>query len=319
MTHLNSTSTFWRDIYYESIVEHDPRLRTICTQTPWINFDRIVDVDRVAAINDDIVASHPIAIYLNKLAPKSQKFRRINKDVIYKRHKPVRVTPARLPLAIDTGTLKYKLNISDSVIRGLKTSSFLTINPRHRWLKLYERNPQIHFHDIRPIDTTEPDSFNLEVDWQRMNQLENLFQEVSRVPLDEYLNCYKVRIYHRQAWNPMMEGASFPSIWKEPDPSTLVDDVSGVALYHITLLGRDMICECNKCTTGLFSQFNQDSAMLARLDLYRAPDMSRVVPSPFVYSESFAEGCMLPSFFVCNELNKPIKKSEWYWYDACIK
>ena len=109
MTFLNSTSTFWRNIYYESIVEHDPRLRSINTFTPWISFDRIVDVDRVAAINNDIIASHPIAIYLNKLAPESRKFRRINKDVIYKRHEPVRVTPAHLPLAIDTGTYENEL------------------------------------------------------------------------------------------------------------------------------------------------------------------------------------------------------------------
>ena len=288
MTH--SYSTFWRDIYCESIVEHDHRLRSICTQLPWINFEEIIDVDWKAARNEDNVASHPIAIYLNKLAPKSRECGRINKDVIYKRHKPVF-------FSVDGDTISLR------EISGLRVCSFATINPRLRWIKLYERNPRFTS-TISALST----------------QLNRLIQSRSRLtedepagsiprsiasPLDEYLNCYKVRIYHRQAWNPMMEGASFPLIWKEPDPSTLVDDVSGVALYHITLLGRDMICECNKCTLGCQSvQSGQCDA--CRLD-FTEHQTERVVPSP-VYSESFAEGCMLPSFFVCNELNKPIKK-----------
>ena len=83
-----SNSKFWNDVYYESVIEHDHRLRPVCTRAPWINSYDIIQVDWVAAISDDIVASHPIGNYLRKLTSKSQKFKKINKTVIYQRHKP---------------------------------------------------------------------------------------------------------------------------------------------------------------------------------------------------------------------------------------
>ena len=288
-----------------TIVEHDRRLRTICTQTPWVNFDSIVDVDRVAAINDDIIASHPIAIYLNKLAPKSQKFRRINKDVIYKRHQPARVTPAHLPLDIDTESLEYRLNISESVINGLKACSFLTINPRNRWLKLYERNPRF----TATMSTLLKQLHQAIQTQSRFTESSPSEKSIPRsivIPIDKYQKCYKVRIYHRQAWNPMKEGASFPSIWKEPDPSASVDDVSGLALRHITLLCRDMICECNKCTKGC-NFWGKVGCDTCKQDIHEYL-MRHAHPSGIYYG-SFAEGCMLPTFYVWNKMNETIKKS----------
>ena len=98
-----------------------------------------------------------------------------------------------------------------------------------------------------------------------------------------------------------MEGRSFPLIWKEPDPSAWIEDVSGVVLRHITLLCRDMICECNKCTTGCPESFGSKCCDACKMAVFE-----RFHQSIF---GSFAEGCMLPTFFVPhNELNKGIKK-----------
>ena len=295
-----SYSTFWSSIYHESIVEHDPRLRSICTNAPWINFDHIVDVDWVAANHYDRVASHPIAIYLNKLAPPSQKFKRLNKVVIYKRHQP-----ACLPFAIDTEDFYCDPNGCFRGINGCIACYNITINPRNRWLKLYERNPRFTS-TISALST----------------QLNRVIQARSRfidddpdeiiprsilIPMDKFPKCYKVRIYYRQAWNPVTEGSSFMSIWKEPDPSASVDDVSGIALRHITLFCRDVICECNKCTMGCSSDIS-GQCDVCKLD-HEVCAMRLNVFSVLVgHCGSFAEGCMLPTFFVWNELNEPIQK-----------
>ena len=298
-------STLWRYIYYESIVEHDHRLRSICTHIPWINFDEIIDVDWVAAKNDDRIASHPIAIYLNKLAPKSQKFRRINKDVIYKRPRPVRV-----PFDADTYLFTFKYDDrmeKDRYAIGLRACSLITITPRNRWFKLYERNPRFTS-TISALSTQLHRTIQAR---SRFNEDESAGTITTSIvsPSDKYPKCYKVRIYHRQAWNPMKEGASFPSIWKEPDPSASVDDVSGVALRHITLLCRDVICECNKCTVGCPNGVSDPSGRCDACNLdYQEFSMGHVF-SLIDYSGSFAEGCMLPTFYVRNELNKAIKKS----------
>ena len=229
--------TFWTDVYCESIVQHDPRLRSIQFEHA-TDFDRIFAFDRLAAMNDDRIASHPLFIYLNRnqLASQPQKFKRINKNVIYERHKPAH--------ALFTNALDFE---REFMVRSNAYSS-ITINPRNRWFKLYERNPRFTF-TISALST----QLNQAIEAQSRFTDDEPNKRIPRcivIPMDKYLKCYKVRIYHRQAWNPMEEGASFPSIWKEPDPSASVDDVSGVALGHITLLCRDVIFECNKCTTG---------------------------------------------------------------------
>ena len=294
-----SYSVFWSDIYYESIVEHDHRLRSICTKTPWINFDDIVDVDWVAAKNDDRIASHPIGIYLNKLAPKSQKFEKINKDLIYKRPRPVRVS-----FTTDTGVFDPDKERGSRYERGLNACSMIRINPRNRWFKLYERNPRFTS-TISALST----QLNRAIQARSPNTKSASAETISRsimIPMDTHLKYYKVRIYHRQAWNPMKEGTSFPLIWKEPDPSSSVDDVSGVALRHITLLCRDVICECNKCTMGCPSRVL--SKPMCDVCLLEPQENNLRVDPSHLYSGSFAEGCMLPTFYVWNEMNEAIKK-----------
>ena len=285
-------STFWSDIYHESIVQHDHRLRSICSQTPWVSFDEIIDADWIAAKNDDRIASNPIAIYLNKFAPKSQKFKRMNKDVIYQRQISVS---------------EYDRNQRNRYISGLRACSRTTVDPRNRWFKLYERNPRF-------TSTISALSTQLHSTIQAQSQItQSVPTETnakrSITPMEKYSKCYKVRIFHRQASNWKMEGASFPSIWKEQDQFALVDDVSGVALRHITLLCRDVICECNKCTVGCPSG---ESGTPGRCDVcqleYQEYIMRHVQPS-MVFCGSFAEGCMLPTFFVCNEFGIAIKKS----------
>ena len=242
--------SFWSDIYHESIVEHDPRLRSFCTQIPLINFDGIIDVDWVAAKNDVRIASHPIAIYLNKLAPKSQQLKRKNKDLIYKRHE-----------LVTNSTIDFGLRNT----KGMFLCSKIKISPRKSWLKLYERNPRF-------ASTTSALSTQL----YKTIQAQSRFLDKSAPAVttargflntsDRYPKCYKVCIYHRQTWNHLEGGGSFPSIWKEPDPSAWIDDGSGVALSHITLLCRDMICECSKCTTGCSVDYVSRCCDTCRLD-----------------------------------------------------
>ena len=289
-------STFWSDIYYESIVEHDHRLRSICTLTPWINFDEIVNVDRMASRNDDRIASHPNAIYLNKLSPESRKFERMNKDVINKRHKPLHV-----PFDTDTETFNWDFNIRTNDIKGLNACSFITINPRNRWIKLYDRNP-LFTSTISALSTQLHRAIQAQSRFIE-DKIDEIILRSIVIPMDKYQKCYKVRIYHRQAWNEMKEEASFPSIWKEPDPSASVDDVSGAALRHITLLCRDVICECNKCTTRCPAGKSCDSCILEYTNFL----MNLEITSGSC--GSFAEGCMLPIFFVWNESNKALSKS----------
>ena len=97
---LYQYSSFWFDIYNQSIVEHDHRLRLIDTKPQLLDFDEIVDADLLAVKNDVRYASLPIVIYLNKLAPKSQRLKRLNKYVIYQRKHP-----AKLWFDTDNGSL----------------------------------------------------------------------------------------------------------------------------------------------------------------------------------------------------------------------
>ena len=281
-------SPFWSEIYYESIVEHDLRLRSICTGRPWIDCDIIIEVDDVAAKNDVRIVSHPIAIYLNKLATKSQQLQRKIKDLIYKRHE-----------LVVSNTILYTFDRGDKVedIRGIRACGLIAINPRNRWFKLYERNPRFP-------STTSALSTQLFRTIQGQTRFLDKIAPTETMtrgflsPTDIYPKRNKVRIYHRQMWNHLDEGGSFPSIWKEPDPSAWIDDVSGVALRHVTLFCRDMICECSKCTTGCPVS-----------SVYRCCDACiwKELEISILFG-SFAEGCMLPTFFVRNELNQAIKK-----------
>ena len=296
-TMMNTYSMFWTDIYHESIVEHDPRLQSICTQLPWIYFDHIIDVDWMAArTNDDKVLSHPIVIYLNKMAPKSEKFERKNTDVIYQRPKP-----AHVPFVTVADVFNSKGYQGKPYTSGLYACSKVKINPRNRWFKLYERNPRFTF-TISALST----QLNRAIQARSRFTDDEPDETIPRsfvIPMEQYPKCYKVRIYHRQTSNEMKEGASFPLTWEEPDPSASVDDVSRVALSHITLLCRDVICECNKCTTGC--PVNKSECDACKLGKYNCRYSDS---SPIQCYGSFAEGCLLPTFFDWNEMNEATKK-----------
>ena len=284
-------TSIWSGLYHESIVEHDPRLRSICSNTPWIIIDSI-DVDWEAAENDDSITSHPIAIYLNKLALKSQRFRKKHKDLIYKRPKKIASNKAAY------NYYDHKIRRTDTL--GIALCSSVAINPRNRWFKLYERNPRFQ-------STTSTLSTKLYMIIQARSQFPESVPAGTTtrgflIPLDKYLKCFKVPIYHRQTWNHLEEGGSFPSVWKQPDPSAWIDDVSGVALRHITFLCRDMICECNKCTTGCTATSDSRHCDACLME-YNAS---------YEISGSFAEGCTIPTFFVRYELNEEFKKCSDY-------
>ena len=169
-----SYSAFWSDIYFESIIEHDPRLRSIYGEI-LNDFDPIIDADWAAAKNDVRSASHPIAIYLNKLAPKSQRFNKMNENVIYKRHHP-----ARVPLAADTGVFRSDGTKRIRYVRGFDAWDMIKINPRNRWFKIYEvlgsRPRYLHYQAQLDRAIQAQSQFI-----KRMNQMK-LLQEVSWFP-----------------------------------------------------------------------------------------------------------------------------------------
>ena len=140
--------------------------------------------------------------------------------------------------------------------------NIMRIEPRKRWNKLYDRN--LPFKDVREL----------------------LSVEISN----------KITLLRND------EGWCFPLIWNEPGSSNVIDEVSGENLCHITLLCRDVICECNTCTTGCTrTQFSCESC---KLDL-----TSETLTEPNLqFSGSFAEYSTLPIFHVQTDGNNTVKK-----------
>ena len=76
-------------------------------------------------------------------------------------------------------------------------------------------------------------------------------------------NNFFSRIHRLLRLKPQSVERCFPLISVEPDSSVSIDEVSGETLSHITRLCRDLICECNKCTTGCAAEkFSCDACNL---------------------------------------------------------
>ena len=82
-------------------------------------------------------------------------------------------------------------------------------------------------------------------------------------------------------------------------------NVSGEKLCHITLLCREMICECNTCTTGCTGPTESKLPC----DTCKTIRFTQVATEPIrQLSGSFAENCMLPVFYVQTDGNYSVKK-----------
>ena len=164
------------------------------------------------------------------------------------------------------------------------------VDPHKCMIKLYERTHP--FKDIQVSLLAEIlnklTQFRIVQTWEepkRRRNVEGFHRKYERVS--------RILIYRRCQSKIKREKQCFPLIWDEPGTSKVIDGVSGEALRHITLLCRDMICECNKCTTGC----PKESGSCDKCNLNKYIDRKCIAKYLAMdFSGSFAEDCTLPMF-----------------------
>ena len=272
--------------YYESVVEQDLRLRMIRnTQPPFDDCEDICKLDRKVAKENE-VRSHPIAIYLNKLASKSKMPTSMNQNRISNQmaNKIKKSFPEN-----DIHTHRKSWN--DIFVRQTRsTLDGMNIDLRKRWIKLYDRNPPFKLH-IQETLSAEISNKYLQVQ-NDISSKEPAQCWNAECSLRKRERVHRILIYHRCKMELQNAQPCFPLIWKEPVSSEVIDEVSGVALCHITLLCRDVICEANKCTTGCPTA--KFSCGACRMRTYTQCSKDALLS---VVTGSFAEGCTLPIFY----------------------
>ena len=282
--HLLTPRIELRKLYYKSVVERDHRLQMI--RDPILeDFENTVTLDKLVANGSEIIKSHPIAIYLNKSAFRLKKSGKMNPNLIYK----------QTACTNDAGTYLI-LEQADR----MKAMDDMEIEPRKRWTKYYDRNPPFKAiqkllsveisNKITQLGTVQPEKEP--VKYMNVDSLLRNIEAISRIP-----------IYRRSQMKSQHEEGCSPLIWNVPDSSNAIDEVSGEYLSHITLLCRDVICECNKCTTGCTSgsMFSCEACKLDRFSEIAAELYHQ-------NSGSFAEHCMLPTYYVETDGNTSLKK-----------
>ena len=165
------------------------------------------------------------------------------------------------------------------------------INPRERWNKLYDRSSSLGM----PLDLlTTQETINTELfgDSDANTALNNCLESFESRDLLNQLDGEQATSLH-----PVGLHLTEPSVER-----------SG-ALCNITFLCRDVICECNNCTTECTYYSTEeicDACSIQRFVLFAAYtwDVKHVT---FMYSGSFIEGCMLPTFFFRCAVNKAVK------------
>ena len=142
-----SVFEIWRDIYFESVVEHDHRLRLLARTTPTVSYEDIVYADKKAPIfyknyNSEIKPKISVKesgllstiFFLEKSAPKSKILStEVNKEIIYSRTEP----DATCWFSKPGDNEKLYINLP-LLLSGLETFWRLGIHPRKRWFKLYD-------------------------------------------------------------------------------------------------------------------------------------------------------------------------------------
>ena len=111
----------------------------------------------------------------------------------------------------------------------------------------------------------------------------------------------RILIYHRKNLKLRNDALSFPLNLNESGSLEDIDEVSGEALCHITQLCRDVICETRRCTTGCPTmKFSCGACRMRYYTQFSNYILSNVCGS-------FAEGCMLPIFYVQNDKTGAMK------------
>ena len=276
--------------YYKSVVEQDLRLRMIRnTQPPFDDCEDICKLDRKVAKERE-VHSHPIAVYLNKLASKSKIPASANQDRISDQMASLLANKIKKSLS---GNDKlnhdnFKNTFIDQTRRKLDG---MYIDLRKRWNKLYDRNPPFKLH-IQETLSAEISNKSAQLKYVLSSKEPAKCWNAERFRRKRE-RVHRILIYRRCKMELQNAQPCFPLIWKEPVSSEVIDEVSGDALCHITLLCRDVICEANKCTTGCpTAKFSCDAC---RMRTYTQRSKDALFS---VVTGSFAEGCTLPIFYV---------------------
>ena len=295
-------------LYYGSVVEQDHRLRMIRNSIPHFDdFEEIAKHDRRVAKGNKVDMSHPMVIYLNKLALKAKLLGELDQHLISKR-------VASLPTSKEQELRSRKTYGKTPGVRsddyrsieGLQTMAFLErlkIDPRKRWNKLYDRNSP--FEIIQ--ETLSAEISNKIIRLRNGQPIKEPAKRWNVEGHQQYTHVSKVEIYRRCQMKRQNEERCFPSSNTGPSEEVNeVDEVSGVALSHVTMSCRDMICECSKCTIGcsLWNlKYTCDACKSEYYD-HRSIDISG----------SLAEDCMIPIFYVQNDAHGLAKK----WSDLDI-
>ena len=307
----------WSEIYYESVVERDRRLRLLARATPTVSYEDIVYADKKVPtfyniyncrmkqnlnVNDSLAYSN--IIFLEKSTVKSKKLCvDVKKEVIYRRTEQDCTLMHDKP---DVNPYNKKLYYKSNCKNEFETFRRLYINPRKRWYKLYDRN--------HPFSRTQDLLVDQICEGIQHSEIDRGYFEIGsdtvEIPAKYSMTCVKIRIYHRNQSKLCDDRHSLPSFWDEPDSSENVDAVSQLALSHITLLCRDVICECNRCTTGCSKLIDKnricDACQLNWKEFL--DEYFRWRDTISAMCGSFSEGCMLPTFYIFNDVYGTVKK-----------
>ena len=288
--------------HYESVVEQDHRLQLIGNPI-FVDLDIIVILDEGVANGNKTVKSHPMAIYLNKSAIRSKQPAGVNKNLIYERMKYFHISDEMKQMSMSTNYAEkvIMLKKQDNVIDMMNARK---IDLRERWKKLYDRNPP--FEAVRELLSAEISNKVTQLQTIRPVMKPVKYRNVDTL-LRKYETVSRTLIYRRCQLKSQHGEGCFPLTWIKPESSNIIDEVSGENLSHITLLCRDVICECNTCTTGCTTAICTEldsSCQTCSLNLFT----ETIVNLTHQYCGSFAENCMLPIFYIHTDGNLSVKK-----------
>ena len=282
------------ELYYQSVIEHDRRLQLLQRNNPSVKCVTLCDLDKKVAMKDYTSKSYPIAIFLNKLALKLTPLAR--KVVIYDRRKPVGPS-STYPTERRNKLTNSDLDIPETI--GADILEETTINPRQRWTELYDRSPlfPLIYRSLNERVRTRTGSSKTESAVRR-KPLANL-REI-------FIKSYETRVYCRSTMNQVNGNLSSFLIWNTPNQSVSIYPLSRASLCHLTFLCRDVICECNKCTTGcVMNNARKKMCDECFLNRFKQPSFDKMLS---YLAGSVAERCTLPTFFVRKNLNEIVQK-----------